>query len=296
MAMQTVLNVSIPIIAILIMVALGLELTLEDFRNVARSHKLVTGAMIGQILFLPLAAIGLVQTLPLQPHIATGLLLIASCPAGGMSNYYTYLAGARTALSVVLTAGSCLAALVTMPLVWMVYELYLGHTIGFAVPVSKLMAQLFLMLVFPVFLGMLIRHYRLAFATRHEAICRRMSLAGLGALIAYIVLEEGGRVAGEVMETAVAAGVFLGVAMVAGYTIGVLSGGDAKGSFTLLIEFAVRNVAIATAIAVTVLGRVEFAIFATAYFLIEVPLLFTAVLLFRMKAGSAVRMSVSSAQ
>jgi ACR3 family arsenite efflux pump ArsB len=123
-----------------------------------------------------------------------------------------------------------------------------------------------------------------------------MSLAGLAALIAYIVLEEGGRVAGEVLETAVAAGVFLGVAMVAGYTIGVLSGGDAKGSFTLLIEFAVRNVAIATAIAVTVLGRVEFAIFATAYFLIEVPLLFIAVLLFRMKAGSAVRMSVSSAQ
>ena len=294
--MQTVLDISIPVIAILIMVALGLELTLEDFRNVARSPKLMTAAMAGQILVLPPAAIGLAQLLALKPHVTTGLLLIASCPAGGMSNYYTYLAGARTALSVVLTAGSCLAALATMPLAWAVYELYLGYTIGFAVPVSKLMAQLFVMLVFPVLLGMLIRHYRLTFATRHETIFRRMSLAGLAALIAYIVFEEGGRVAGELMETALAAGVFLGVAMIAGYTIGVLSGGDAKDSFTLLIEFAVRNVAIATAIAVTVLGRVEFAIFATAYFLIEVPLLFTAVLLFKMRVGSGVRMSVSSAQ
>ena len=183
--MQTVLDISIPVIAILIMVALGLELTLEDFRNVARSPKLMTAAMAGQILVLPPAAIGLAQLLALKPHVTTGLLLIASCPAGGMSNYYTYLAGARTALSVVLTAGSCLAALATMPLAWAVYELYLGHTIGFAVPVSKLMAQLFVMLVFPVLLGMLIRHYRLTFATRHETIFRRMSLAGLAALFGW---------------------------------------------------------------------------------------------------------------
>jgi hypothetical protein len=45
--------------------------------------------------------------------------------------------------------------------------------------------------------------------------------------------------------------------------------------------FVVRNVGIATAIAVTVLGRVEFAVFATAYFLAQVPLLLAAVVLFR---------------
>jgi ACR3 family arsenite efflux pump ArsB len=42
-----------------------------------------------------------------------------------------------------------------------------------------------------------------------------------------------------------------------------------------------RNVGIATAIAVTVLGRVEFAVFATAYFLSQVPILLAAVLVFR---------------
>ncbi len=43
----------------------------------------------------------------------------------------------------------------------------------------------------------------------------------------------------------------------------------------------VRNVGTATAIAVTVLGRVEFAVFATAYFLAQAPILLGAVLVFR---------------
>jgi ACR3 family arsenite efflux pump ArsB len=41
----------------------------------------------------------------------------------------------------------------------------------------------------------------------------------------------------------------------------------------LAIEFATRNVAVATMAAVTVMGRIEFAIFGTAYFLTEVPLM-----------------------
>jgi hypothetical protein len=45
--------------------------------------------------------------------------------------------------------------------------------------------------------------------------------------------------------------------------------------------FVVRNVGIATAVAVTALGRVEFAVFATAYFLAQVPILLAAVLGFR---------------
>jgi hypothetical protein len=45
--------------------------------------------------------------------------------------------------------------------------------------------------------------------------------------------------------------------------------------------FVVRNVGIATAIAVTLLGRVEFAVFATAYFLAQTPILVAAAVVFR---------------
>jgi ACR3 family arsenite efflux pump ArsB len=56
--------------------------------------------------------------------------------------------------------------------------------------------------------------------------------------------------------------------------------------FTVGMVLVVRNGGIATSIAVTVLGRVEFAVFATAYFLAQVPILLTAVLVFRrMRVG-----------
>jgi hypothetical protein len=62
-----------------------------------------------------------------------------------------------------------------------------------------------------------------------------------------------------------------------------------------LIKYVVvRNVGIATAIAVTALGRVEFAVFATAYFLAQVPLL-AAVLVFRcMRAGDGSNLTGAS--
>ncbi len=53
------------------------------------------------------------------------------------------------------------------------------------------------------------------------------------------------------------------------------------------MEFATRNVAIATAVAVTVLQRLDLAVFATTYFLTELPLALLAVFLFRRRGPAA---------
>jgi ACR3 family arsenite efflux pump ArsB len=50
---------------------------------------------------------------------------------------------------------------------------------------------------------------------------------------------------------------------------------------TLGVGVATRNVAIATAFAVTVLGQIQFAVFATTYFLVEVPIMLVAIGIFR---------------
>jgi ACR3 family arsenite efflux pump ArsB len=68
----------------------------------------------------------------------------------------------------------------------------------------------------------------------------------------------------------------------AGYAVGVACRCSVADRFTLAVEFAVRNVVIAAVIAITILGQVEFAIFATAYFLIEVPMMLIAVAAFRL--------------
>ena len=73
----------------------------------------------------------------------------------------------------------------------------------------------------------------------------------------------------------------MAVAMAVGWAIGQVMGLKRSDSITLTILFPVRNIALATAIAVSLMGRLEYAAFATAYFLSEAFLLLGVVVFFR---------------
>src|SRR5262245_13497705 len=98
------------------MFVVGTDLTANDFWRVGRQPGTILGATAAQVLLLPILGWLLVRWLNLQPVIAQGLLLVAACPSGAMANLYTLLARANVALSVILTAVSCLTAVVTTPL------------------------------------------------------------------------------------------------------------------------------------------------------------------------------------
>lgn len=78
----------------------------------------------------------------------------------------------------------------------------------------------------------------------------------------------------------VAANAFIISALVVGLAFARVLRLGASDSFTTGVLFAVRNVGLATAIAITLLGRLEYAVFAAVYFVTEVPLLFGAVALY----------------
>jgi len=81
--------------------------------------------------------------------IRAGLLLVVACPIGGMSNLYTYLARASTALSVTLTACSSVLAVLTIPLLDVIFGAASGHRMGLTAPLPLIVGQLLLMLLFP---------------------------------------------------------------------------------------------------------------------------------------------------
>ncbi len=121
---------------------------------------------------------------------------------------------------------------------------------------------------------------------RHARTLLGFSVASLVALLGFIIAQAAEQFAGAVTDLAVAAGVLTALAFGAGWATGWASGAGVSDRFTVGMVFVVRNVGIATAIAVTALGRVEFAVFATAYFLAQAPLLLAVVLVFRwMRAG-----------
>jgi bile acid:Na+ symporter, BASS family len=279
--LKPVVDVGVPVLVFFAMVVVGMELTVDDFRRVARRPGTVLTATVGQLVLLPVIGWLLVRCLGLQPAIARGVLLVAACPSGGMANVYTYLARANVALSVTLTAVSCLAAVLTTPLALAVLRAGVGESTGFPVPFAVLAGQLFLLLVLPVLTGMGIRRRWPALTKRHGRALLGCSIATLAVLLGFIIVQEAEHFAGALTDLAAAVALLTVLALGAGWATAWASGAEAADRFTVGMVFVVRNVGIATAIAVTVLGRVEFAVFATAYFLAQAPILLGAVLVFR---------------
>ncbi len=232
-------------------------------------------------------ALAVLAAVPMPDETRAGLLLLAVCPVGGISNTYNYLARASTALSVTLTALSCLLAVVTMPLLSSVFEVVLGRPFGFRAPVGPLAAQILVMLVLPVAVGMTIRSRAPDFALRHEKAFRRAASVSIVLLLGFIVWSEWSRFVANFAVSAGAAGLFVLLAMAAGGLAAVAAGADRRERFTLSVEFATRNAAIAAAVAVTLLGDTRFAVFATTYFVTEAVPILAAVALFRVRSRAA---------
>jgi bile acid:Na+ symporter, BASS family len=279
--MKLAVDLAIPSITFLLLVAVGLGLTRQDFVRLRREPTLVAAGLAGPLVLLPPIALALVFVAQPPGHLAAGLLLIAICPVGGISNTYIYLAGASTALSVTLTGLSCLLATVTIPALSLVFEAALGRSLGLSVPVRLLFAQLLVVLAAPISLGMVVRHRWPAAATRHERALRQAGFGGLGALIVFVVVNQGAEFARSLPAAVLLSAAFVSSSGLAGLVIGRFAARDRADRFTLAVEFATRNVAVATAIAVTLAGRIEMAVFATTYFLTEMPIMLAAVVLYR---------------
>ena len=100
----------------LMMLGMALDIRGADFRRVLSAPRAPGIGLMAQFLLLPAFTFLLTLALDLHPSLSLGMMLVASCPGGNLSNVMTYLAGGNTALSVSMTAVSTAAAVVMTPL------------------------------------------------------------------------------------------------------------------------------------------------------------------------------------
>jgi len=267
------LDIAVPACVWLLMLAVGLDLESADLRRVLRYPKTVALATLGQLLALPVCAAVLIWTLDPGPITVAGIVLLAASPGGALSNTYSYLSRANLALSVTLTAVSTLLALVAMPVLTAAgFALFLHGQASIPIPVGRMVAQLVLMLLLPLTLGMALRRWRPDAVRRADRRLRWLSLLAVGIILGAILYARRSELAGGLPETAAAALGFILLAMGAGWSLGWLAGLDGRDRFTLLLEFSVRNVALVALIGVSVLGRPELVLFAAVFLLLELPI------------------------
>jgi BASS family bile acid:Na+ symporter len=100
----------------LMMFGVALDIRFEDFKRIARSPRAPLIGLLAQFILLPAFTFLLTLVIHPAPSIALGMILVASCPGGNLSNLMTYLANGNAAVSVSMTAISTLAAIVMTPL------------------------------------------------------------------------------------------------------------------------------------------------------------------------------------
>ena len=174
-----------PFVLFLLMVIVGLQLTLPDFRRVLASPRVVLVGTLGQLVLLPLMTWVVISALGLSPVFGAGAVILAASPGAGMSNVMAAVAGAHVALSVTLTAVSSVLAVVTLPfLTALGMRLFIGDAADVEVPVGYLVSQMALFLLLPISLGMAAR------ARFGDATLRYVSWINRIAVVAIIALFE----------------------------------------------------------------------------------------------------------
>jgi len=101
-------------------VALGIKPV--DFKRIISQPKSAILGIVSQFILLPLFTFLLVMLVkPENQSIGLGMILVAACPGGNISNFMTSLAKGNVALSVTLTAFATLSAVILTPLNFQIY-------------------------------------------------------------------------------------------------------------------------------------------------------------------------------
>jgi BASS family bile acid:Na+ symporter len=99
----------------LMMLGVALELKLDDFKRIFVAPKAPMIGLGAQFILLPAFTYLLTLILHPPPSIALGMILVAACPGGNLSNIITFLARGNCAVSVSMTAVSTAAAIFMTP-------------------------------------------------------------------------------------------------------------------------------------------------------------------------------------
>lgn len=142
----------IPYLLGIVMFGMGITLTFNDFSEVVKHPKSVIVGVVGQFVIMPAIAFALAKLFALPTDLAIGVILVGACPGGTSSNVMTYLAKGNTALSVACTTISTLLAPLLTPIIF-----YVLASQWIDIDASAMFASVLKMVLFPIFLGLIIR-------------------------------------------------------------------------------------------------------------------------------------------
>jgi BASS family bile acid:Na+ symporter len=178
------------VILAFVMFGIALQMNVSDFKDVVKKPKSFIIGIISQVFLLPFATFLLCMVLRpiLSQSVALGMILVAACPGGNISNFITTLAKGNVSLSVSLSALSTLTCVMITPFNFSFWGNLYSNASKLVMPIEIdfwEMAQVVLILLgVPIVLGILFARY---FPNATQKLIKPMSILSTAAFIGFIV-------------------------------------------------------------------------------------------------------------
>lgn len=234
----------------IIMLTMGLTLTTQDFRILARRPFDIFIGACAQFLIMPCVAYLLVHVFRLEPALALGILLVGCCPGGVSSNIMSFLCHGDVAFSVGMTCASTLLAPVMTPLLM---QLTAGEIIE--IDTMGMFLNILIVTIIPVSIGCFLNY---TYSKRDSFPVVQSIMPGLSVTCLACIV---GGVVSTVHDDLVARGLVLflwtfavvfchnTLGYLLGWTAGRLSGFTTAKKRTISIEVGMQNAGLATVLA-----------------------------------------------
>jgi bile acid:Na+ symporter, BASS family len=171
----------------LIMFGVALGIKPEHFYQLRKDQKALWTGLFCQYILLPLITVALIYVLAPEKDIALGMILVAACPGGNASNFFSMLAKGHVALSVTLTAITSISCFLITPLGFFFWSSLVPglsqHVQTFEISFVNLFLNMMLILLLPLLTGMSFTHF---FPKISEKISRPLRTLSILILISFI--------------------------------------------------------------------------------------------------------------
>jgi len=180
--------IALDVILAFVLFGVALDMKVEDFKGIVSAPRGTIIGLIAHSVLLPAVAFALTMVLRPAPSIALGMILVASCPSGNISNFLVNYGKGNTALSVTIAAFSMLGSIFFTPFNLSFWGAANPYTRPILESVSlspwEVFGTIVLLLGIPTVLGISVSHRWPAFAARARNTFRVLSL---GFFVLFVV-------------------------------------------------------------------------------------------------------------
>ncbi len=238
---SVVTDVLLPLILAVLMFGMGLATPARAFKDVTVKPKALALGLLGQLVALPLLAIGVVvlfHPTGMDREIAIGFLLLGALPGGATSNLLAHLCRGETALSIVLTAVTSISAVLITPLVLFgATDLLYGDAVAINVTFADVAGLALVVIAIPVLVGILVARRWPGFALAADKPFRLGGVVFLALLVAAAIFQNRDGFWEKAALTVPAALALNLAAMGTGWLLGRLTDGARRRSIVIEVGF-----------------------------------------------------------